>query len=107
MKMLEDAEYSKVGLAAVLGAPLAVEDRLAQLERHYVFANEQLQNARRHNHELGLEIERLTKEAGSVRVAGRDVQSRVVGRCARAVFNGVLRFGRRVATWVDRRLPSV
>jgi chromosome segregation ATPase len=82
----------------------SAEERLAQLETHYGYAVEQLQNARRHNLELGAQVERLTKELEG---AGGRVGHRGAVRLrafARVVLDISVRAGRKAVRLAYRVL---
>lgn len=82
----------------------SVDEQLAQLEKHYNYAVEQLQNARRHNLELGAQIEDLTRQLD---VGGGAVSRRGARRLravARAVLDLGVRVGRRAVYFAYRRL---
>lgn len=82
----------------------SVDEQLAQLEKHYNYAVEQLQNARRHNLELGAQIEELTRQLD----AGGGTLSRRGARMLRAIARTALdlgvRVGRRFVRVAHRRL---
>lgn len=104
--MFDDIEGSRANASSGRFSAPSVEQRLAQLERHYAYVNEHLQNARRHNLVLGAEVERLTKELEAAR--GPEFRGRVrrALRFVRRVLDFGVRVGRRVAIWAYRVLPE-
>lgn len=84
------------------GAPLrkystpSDDERLAQLEKHYTYAVEQLQNARRHNLELGAQIEELTRQLDAGGGAGGRRGARWLRALGLAILDVSVRVGRKV-----------
>jgi septal ring factor EnvC (AmiA/AmiB activator) len=108
----------------VAGVPIA--ERLAQLERHFAFTDENLQNARSHNLKLGAEVQQLrfsynsvTEELSAAKKQleianvelhdiSKNAEYRLLRRFlaiqSRPTLGKPLRVARRTARWVYTRL---